>query len=115
MPATEQIGMPEAPALPSPEPINITPTEVQGESIAEQLTTQDPSPQFKVRQDVAAPQIDEYSPEQIESLKGTTINMPISIAGKAEPDIVSIDAYEAYMENADQQSSIENLLNCLVG
>ena len=50
-------------------------------------------------------QVEEILPEQIEALKGISINLNES----------SVDAYEAYMDNSKQQESIKKLLECLAG
>jgi hypothetical protein len=62
-----------------------------------------------------APSILKYSPEQLKAIKGIMIKMPVFIADKEGTNEIDIDAYKAYMENAEQQETINKLLNCLAG
>lgn len=68
------------------------------------LSKETESSTFKNEQQVQQPELEEYSPEQIEALKGVTINI----------NETSIDAHEAYMNNVNQQETIGKLLDCLV-
>jgi hypothetical protein len=72
-------------------------------------------PYLKPKPEVNAPNTISFSPKQLEALKGVTIKMPVSVSTKEGIEEIEIDAYEAYMENAEQQETIGKLLDCLAG